>query len=1121
MRLSKITVPHCGALRDFQLELPASTTDLQIVYADNEGGKSTLLRSLQVALFGFPDGRKKNAASFSKESLSGATVTNKNSSLSFLRKKGGAQTLLDSDQNTIPNDLLDTYLGSVSEEQFSTLFGLTTEVLKEGARALQGDGGNVATTLFSASLGIAHLSKRIGKLEEEAEILLSARKNKETVKNVLSELKELKAQERDALVSVNKWKGHKKELAQAKGQLDTSVEKVRELERAVRTNQTKIQSLKTVATLDHIASQLEEYRNYPDFSTAEIERIEELNSTERTAKAKLQGLEAQINEASKQLQRLEIDHGTLKFSPQIDQLASLVESYQKSIVDSEKVDLKLEQVRGSITDGYREFLVSAEEFAKFEPLSEDLLEEIDTARAKLKDEKQRYDFLKQQIDDNKVQTLELEDDLKHRKKADDTISLEAKVEQISSQIETLKAVRELEVQLTVLESSCATLCKSLDFSEAVSTEGIDFQFPDQETIYEYRDKFQTAQANLRRLEESRESLESTTGELEEKLEKAKSVTSAPTQEELELKRRERDQQIESALSLGDTSQVLHSVHKLDALADSRFDCASELAVLASCMTRLSETQVKLTQTQASLELANKELEFLQETWQQLTKQYTNLDLTPPQFLQWGLNCRKFEDSKREATALEVQITELRQGALPQNPADTLGAIDELLYAQVKTKRLLQAATKAEAELESSRKQLVSLRTKKAQLQEDLRLRSAHLATAEKELLQLTEDLPKNVRKVKSLQDLLSIQRELSLTKEEHLTVIDRFESQLAVLKTALKVNIKEPVAALAEVRRLLSLAEQTRLKHEAGAANLKRLELSLQDERTNVRGTTEELAEFAARLDSILAPSLSLKLSKLRDHRALLEKRSDARTFLSTSIPGLDLDDFIQELSKLDESQLRMETDELTSQLEFARSELDELRIKHNDLCRKDAEFRKASSAAADFAQRAEFCRSKAARLMRRLLDLERASKFLRTQIEKFQREQQSPILKLTGDYFSEITNGEFSGVIAQTDDNNQSHLIGRRSNNENVRFEEMSEGTAVQLYLALRLAALERHLETHTPFPLILDDVLMTFDDDRTRAVLKCLQRLAQKTQVIVLTHHRHVLDLAGSEIAKHQLAS
>jgi uncharacterized protein YhaN len=66
-------------------------------------------------------------------------------------------------------------------------------------------------------------------------------------------------------------------------------------------------------------------------------------------------------------------------------------------------------------------------------------------------------------------------------------------------------------------------------------------------------------------------------------------------------------------------------------------------------------------------------------------------------------------------------------------------------------------------------------------------------------------------------------------------------------------------------------------------------------------------------------------------------------------------------------------------------------------------------------------------------------------------------------------------------------------------------------LYLALRIAALEDYAAGTPPLPFIADDILQTFDDPRTTATLRALVELSRFVQVIVLTHHPHVGDLAA----------
>ena len=60
------------------------------------------------------------------------------------------------------------------------------------------------------------------------------------------------------------------------------------------------------------------------------------------------------------------------------------------------------------------------------------------------------------------------------------------------------------------------------------------------------------------------------------------------------------------------------------------------------------------------------------------------------------------------------------------------------------------------------------------------------------------------------------------------------------------------------------------------------------------------------------------------------------------------------------------------------------------------------------------------------------------------------------------------------------------------------SDGTVDQLYLALRLAVAE---ELTPDAPLVLDDALVRFDDDRLKAALEVLKEIAKEKQVILFT--------------------
>ena len=47
---------------------------------------------------------------------------------------------------------------------------------------------------------------------------------------------------------------------------------------------------------------------------------------------------------------------------------------------------------------------------------------------------------------------------------------------------------------------------------------------------------------------------------------------------------------------------------------------------------------------------------------------------------------------------------------------------------------------------------------------------------------------------------------------------------------------------------------------------------------------------------------------------------------------------------------------------------------------------------------------------------------------------------------------------------------------------------------------------------PFVVDDILIGFDDRRTRFCLEVLAELATRTQVLLFTHHRRVVELANT---------
>lgn len=139
------------------------------------------------------------------------------------------------------------------------------------------------------------------------------------------------------------------------------------------------------------------------------------------------------------------------------------------------------------------------------------------------------------------------------------------------------------------------------------------------------------------------------------------------------------------------------------------------------------------------------------------------------------------------------------------------------------------------------------------------------------------------------------------------------------------------------------------------------------------------------------------------------------------------------------------------------------------------------------------------------------AQALLAQALGQFRERAQGPILRAASICFAAMTGGEYDRLQSEPgDDEHRPVLHLRRRDGRTLTVDGLSEGTRDQLYLALRLAALQMHRDRGTQLPLVLDDVLMTSDDDRAVRVLRMLADFAQGSQVLVFTHHQHLLDLA-----------
>lgn len=138
--------------------------------------------------------------------------------------------------------------------------------------------------------------------------------------------------------------------------------------------------------------------------------------------------------------------------------------------------------------------------------------------------------------------------------------------------------------------------------------------------------------------------------------------------------------------------------------------------------------------------------------------------------------------------------------------------------------------------------------------------------------------------------------------------------------------------------------------------------------------------------------------------------------------------------------------------------------------------------------------------------------------LKRFRERAQGPMLLAASRYFQQMTDGQFVRLVSD-DSEAKPVLLAQRANGTQVKVDGLSEGTRDQLYLALRLAALEIRREAGYDLPVVLDDVLMTSDDGRSGLALRAIAEFSKGHQVILFTHHAHLINVAERTVSGRML--
>jgi uncharacterized protein YhaN len=246
----------------------------------------------------------------------------------------------------------------------------------------------------------------------------------------------------------------------------------------------------------------------------------------------------------------------------------------------------------------------------------------------------------------------------------------------------------------------------------------------------------------------------------------------------------------------------------------------------------------------------------------------------------------------------------------------------------------------------------------------------------------------------------------------------------------------------------------------------------------------------------------------------VLERRDDLRGRLRAAAdPGTDLEELARRVGARALADLEAERDRHKEKRDDALARRDEANSARTQVKSELEAAERIGSAAELRALQREAAEVLAAdveeyvqvRLMLALMDRVLAAE---------RPDEDNELIEQASELAARLTEGRVTGLSVEEVDGLQRLRIEADGLADGVH-SELSEGTADQVFLALRLAGI-RHLQEQSvasggsALPVLLDDVLMAHDDARTEAALRVLAEQAVDQQIVLTTHHVSVADAA-----------
>lgn len=1153
MKLKRLELKAFGPFTDRIINFDADGPGLHIVYGANEAGKSSSLRALKALLYGFRQTTPDNFIHSYDQLLVGGCLENgAGEEIAFYRRKKRKGDIIDKAGNPLDEGILSPFMQGIEPEIFESLYGIDHDALVLGGQDILARKGEVGQALFAAGAGISSLGKIIDKFEKEAADLFKPTGQKPAINMAVKRFKTFKKEVKTASLSIKDWKDHQKTLKAAQMARD-DLEKEREYKNRElhRLNRLK-QAIPELASLKALQSQKQDLGLVvllsPDFA-----------EFHQQVTRQIRDVKLQLHKDGGRLAALEKKRDDISFNKEILMHAEKVDDFHQRLGEYRKGQKDRPEKNGMRIN------LRTEAARLLKLVRPDLgLEEVETLRSIIVKKKtiqtlcSQYDIINQQ---STLSTKQLKAAQKDCEKIEKDMAAMAEPKEVEHLIQAVKLAQkagdidvQLQKALSRVESdkqNCHRELKRIGLWTGDLIRLTELSLPLPETVQRYENGYSDINAKKRAAVKEHMSLSKDLKNTRVEMKKVAYAGEIPSESDLARARKKREQGwrllrrrwIEKE-DVAEDSRIYNAqlplaeayeadVGQADHVSDRLRREADRVAKATALKTRIKDLKEALNDNVKDQVGFDQQVQDLDAAWVGEWENVGITPLSPKEMSGWLTQVEKLRfkienimtkeqelehDTMHRRSlrqALEKELAFLGEAEFPSG--ETLGPL--LMLAERVLKRIVglkmdaeklrdrmatseKAFHQAEEELEVAQKALAQWQTNWEKTICGLNVNN-EVTTSE--ALDLIEMLQSCFGKLREAEDL-----------KKRIDGIDRDATALEEESKLVAEMVSPDLSALPADQIILSLRTQLG-QSQKDAMLYDELSKEIDDLKEEIATAEKSLQNSSAQMDELLHIAKCKKpeelppvIDKYEKYQALLEKISISETTLARIGAGLSIEALSHQTSSVNADEL---PDLITS---FQRDIEERINPEINRISQVIGE-ENNKLAAMDGSGRAVFAAEKMEqelagirRFAERYAVLKLASKILQKEIDRYREEHQDPILKIASKYFGDLTMGSFAGLRTDVDDKGKAMLVGLRPDHLRLTVDQMSSGTRDQLYLALRLATLRWRLETSEAMPFIVDDILINFDDDRSRATLKAFADISQKNQVILFTHHRQIVDMA-----------